>query len=158
MSTSSFQRTLRKGISFYRQWKGTVSSDGITRKLCRTPAYFTFYFLFLLLVRNHSTSVWLHLKMTKETLIKGQGLEKEMPTHSSILAWRIPWAEEPGGLRFMGSQRVGHDRVTKHPTKAKVKWMCENLLLFFFNWILWLSFYSFVALFGNLNLMIMSIF
>ena len=33
-------------------------------------------------------------------------LEKEMTTHSSILAWRIPWTEEPGGLRSMGSQRV----------------------------------------------------
>ena len=30
-------------------------------------------------------------------------------THSSILAWRIPWTEEPGGLQFMGSQKVGHD-------------------------------------------------
>ena len=36
-------------------------------------------------------------------------LEKEMATHSSILAWRIPWTEEPGGLYSMGSQRVGHD-------------------------------------------------
>ena len=36
-------------------------------------------------------------------------LEKEMATHSSILAWRIPWTEELGGLQFMGSQRVGHD-------------------------------------------------
>ena len=36
-------------------------------------------------------------------------LEKEMATHSSILAWRIPWREEPGGLQSMGSQRVGHD-------------------------------------------------
>ena len=36
-------------------------------------------------------------------------LEKEMATHSSILAWRIPWTEEPGGLPFMGSPRVGHD-------------------------------------------------
>ena len=35
-------------------------------------------------------------------------LEKEMATHSSILAWRIPWIEEPGRLPFMGSQRVGH--------------------------------------------------
>ena len=35
-------------------------------------------------------------------------LEKGMATHSSILAWRIPWTEEPGGLQFMGSQRVGH--------------------------------------------------
>ena len=36
-------------------------------------------------------------------------LEKEMATHSSILAWRIPWMEEPGGLQSTGSQRVGHD-------------------------------------------------
>ena len=36
-------------------------------------------------------------------------LEKEMATHSSILAWRIPWTEEPGGLQFMGSQRAGLD-------------------------------------------------
>ena len=36
-------------------------------------------------------------------------LEKEMATHSSILAWRIPWMEEPGRLQSMGLQRVGHD-------------------------------------------------
>ena len=35
-------------------------------------------------------------------------LEKEMATHSSILAWKVPWMEEPGRLQFMGSQRVGH--------------------------------------------------
>ena len=35
-------------------------------------------------------------------------LEKEMATHSSILAWRIPWTEEPGKIQSMGSQRVGH--------------------------------------------------
>ena len=37
-------------------------------------------------------------------------LEKEMATHSSTLAWRIPWTEEPGRLESMGSQRVGHDK------------------------------------------------
>ena len=36
-------------------------------------------------------------------------LEEGMATHSSILAWRIPWSQEPGGLQSMGSQRVGHD-------------------------------------------------
>ena len=36
-------------------------------------------------------------------------LEKGMATHSSVLAWRIPWTEEPGGLQSMGSPRVGHD-------------------------------------------------
>ena len=39
-------------------------------------------------------------------------LEKEMATHSSILAWKIPWTEDPGRLQSMGSQRVRHDRVT----------------------------------------------
>ena len=36
-------------------------------------------------------------------------LEQEMATHSSILAWKIPWTEEPGGLQSMGLQLVGHD-------------------------------------------------
>ena len=39
-----------------------------------------------------------------------------MATHSSILAWRIPWTEEPGGLQSMGSQRVGQDRGTNTHT------------------------------------------
>ena len=48
-----------------------------------------------------------------ETQVQSLGwedpLEKEMVTHSSILAWRIPWTEKPGRLQSMGSQRVGHD-------------------------------------------------
>ena len=39
-------------------------------------------------------------------------LEKEMATHSSVLAWRIPWTEEPGRLQSMGSQGVRHNRAT----------------------------------------------
>ena len=42
-------------------------------------------------------------------------LEEGTAAHSSILAWRIPWTEEPGGLQSMGSQRDGHDLVTKQP-------------------------------------------
>ena len=49
----------------------------------------------------------------QETQVQSLGqedpLEKEMTTHSSILAWEIPWTEEPGGLHSMGSQRVGHN-------------------------------------------------
>ena len=44
--------------------------------------------------------------------IPGLGRSPEEGTHSSILAWRIPWAEEPDGLQPMGSQRIGHDWVT----------------------------------------------
>ena len=43
-------------------------------------------------------------------------LEKEMTIHSSTVAWKIPWMEEPGSLQFMGSQRVGHDWATKLST------------------------------------------
>ena len=41
-------------------------------------------------------------------------LEEGMATHSSILAWRIPWTEELGGLQSMGSQRVGQEEATEH--------------------------------------------
>ena len=51
-----------------------------------------------------------------ETRVQSLGqedpLEQEMATHPSILAWRIPWTEEPGGLQSMESQRVRHDLVT----------------------------------------------
>ena len=40
-------------------------------------------------------------------------LKKEMAVHSGILAWKIPWSEEPGGLQFIGSQRVGCDLAAK---------------------------------------------
>ena len=54
-----------------------------------------------------------HLPAMRETWVQSLGqedpLEKEMATHSSILAWRIPWREEPSRLQSMGSQRVGHD-------------------------------------------------
>ena len=54
--------------------------------------------------------------MMRETRVRSLGwedpLEKEMATHSSALAWKIPWMEEPGRLQSMGPQRVGHDRET----------------------------------------------
>ena len=54
-----------------------------------------------------------NLPTRQETQVRSLGqedhLEKGMATHSSILAWRIPWTEEPGGLWSMGSQRVGHN-------------------------------------------------
>ena len=52
------------------------------------------------------------MQETEETQIKSLGwedpLEEEMATHTSILAWKIPWTEDPGGLQSMASQRVGH--------------------------------------------------
>ena len=56
------------------------------------------------------------LPTMQETQVRSLGwedpLDKEMATHSGILAWKITWTEEPGGLQSMGLQRVGHDRAT----------------------------------------------
>ena len=53
------------------------------------------------------------LPTMRETQVQSLGredlLERELATHSSTLAWKIPWTEEPGRLQSMGSQRVGHD-------------------------------------------------
>ena len=57
------------------------------------------------------------LSTMQETWVRSLGwenpLEKEMATHSSTIAWKIPWTEEPGRLQSMGSQRVGHDFTFK---------------------------------------------
>ena len=50
------------------------------------------------------------LRTQVQSLGREDPLEEEMITHSSFLAWRIPWTEEPGGLQSMGLQRVGHNR------------------------------------------------
>ena len=77
--------------------------------------------IYMILFNNHFSKPWAslvarrlkRLPAIRETWVQSLGredpLEKEMATHSSILDWRIPWTEEPGGLQFMGSQRVGHD-------------------------------------------------
>ena len=57
------------------------------------------------------------MQETEETQVRSLGgedpLEKDMVTHSSILAWKIPWTEESAWLQSIGSQRVGHDLATK---------------------------------------------
>ena len=59
----------------------------------------------------------LSLSLMQETWVRSLSredpLEKDMGTHSSVLAWEIPWTEEPGGLQSVGSRRVKHDLVTK---------------------------------------------
>ena len=56
-------------------------------------------------------------------------LEKEMTTHFSILAWKIPWMEEPGRLQSTGSQKVGHDWATSVHFHISVKIICEKALI-----------------------------
>ena len=61
-----------------------------------------------------------NLSAVQETWVQSPGwedpFEKVMATHSTILAWRIPWTEEPGGLQSMGLQRVRHKRDTDSTT------------------------------------------
>ena len=68
-------------------------------------------------------------------------LEKEMATHSSILAWRIPWTEEPGGLQSLGSQRVGHKWVSNTQTvtiiRSSIWFICKMSCLLIVSYLLW---------------------
>ena len=83
----------------------------------------------------------------RETGVQSLGqediLEKEMATHSSVLAWSIPWMEEPGRLQSMGSQRVGHDWVTSFPFQLPnfrvLEVMCRTKSLFLLLKRLWLG-------------------
>ena len=95
-----------------------------------------------------------NLPALHETRVWSQGweepLEKRMANHSSILAWRIPWTEEPGGLQSMGSQRVGHNWVTNTHTHTRTH-ITEELEMQYLAWEsawgcweygLWTSLYS----------------
>ena len=90
MSHRSLARMSPMALSIVRDWSGGIgdlpgSSDG---------------------KKNNLPAMW---ETRVQSLSQEDLLEKEMATHSSILAWRIPWTEEPGGLQSMGSHRVGHD-------------------------------------------------
>ena len=71
---------------------------------------------------------------------------KKMGIHSNILAWEIPWTEEPGGLQFMGSQGVGHDLATEH---ALSSWSSQSSLCSFLFYSVHSFIHSFSFLFGQ---------
>ena len=77
------------------------------------------------------------LPTTWETWVRSLGredpLEKEMATHSSILAWKIPRMQEPGGLQSMGSQRVGHNWATSPHQKPSVFFLCKLYITYLLN-------------------------
>ena len=74
--------------------------------------YLWAFLLWLIMVTSLVAQMIKRLPTMWETWVQSLGwedlLEKEMATHSSILAWKIPWTEEPGRLQSMGSQRIGH--------------------------------------------------
>ena len=74
-------------------------------------------------------------EMWVQSLGQEDSLEKEVATHSSILAWKTPWTEEPDRLQSMGSQKVGHDLATKQQTVPCFRSIsgCYNCPIFLFS-------------------------
>ena len=100
--------------------------------MCSSPCFWQNWlvsFLMAQMVKN--------LLAVQETEVQYLGwkdpLEKRIATKSSILAWRIPWTEEPGGQESMGSQRVGHDwmtnRTTETPSRLPNRSMLARVIL-----------------------------
>ena len=103
------------------QWRMKWLDGSLTRWTCLSK--------FWELVMDKEAQRLKRLPPMRETWVRSLGredpLEKEMATHSSILAWRIPWTEEPGRLQSTGSQRVGHDWVTSpHLTSPQGSLAC----------------------------------
>ena len=93
--------------------------------ICKTSSDNSFAFLHLFLGDGFdpfSCTMVKHLPTMRETQVRALGrevhLEKEMATYFSILAWKIPWMEEPSRLQSMGSQRVRHDWATSLPVQC----------------------------------------
>ena len=93
------------------------------------------------------------LPAMRETWIQSLGLEdpleKEMATHSSTLAWRIPWTEEPGGLQSTGSQSVGHDWVTSLSLSYVSIYVYKCVYMYFYvhtSMYLYISSYVFIII------------
>ena len=101
---------------------GRLQSIGLqrVRHNWATPLFFPQLFSNILQGCVWMTHMVKNLLTVQETWVRSLGqegpLEEEMATHSSILAWRIPWTEEPSGLQSTGSQRVRHDWATNTST------------------------------------------
>ena len=113
---------------------------------------FTFFLLCFCLLKETVTS-HLHTNYFKNwkwnvkiqdkinRLYSQHSLEREMVTHSSIHAWKIPWTKEPGGLQSMGSQRVGHDWVTSMCVCVWIHSIETNIISIWFYFLLGLLLY-----------------
>ena len=110
---------------YYRQWEGHIID---------TKTWTEFQMVFLDYGTSLVAQTVKRLPTMRETQVQSLGweilLEKEMVTHSSILAWKIPWTEKPGRLQSMGSQRVGHDWAIHFHF---LDYICVRLFFFFFT-------------------------
>ena len=94
-------------------WKVALSLSGQLLLILQSSLEWIFQFIkFITILHFFVFPAWWYIVGDQFYLFLYITLEKEMAPHSSILAWKIPWAEEPGRLQSMGSLRVGHDWVT----------------------------------------------
>ena len=89
-----------------------------------------------------------------QSLGREDSLEQGMVTHSSILAWRIPWTEEPGGVQSMGLQRVGHNWATNTHTQTNEFQISGHLICFLSSqfWVCDFVFFLIESLHSKLNI------
>ena len=94
----------------------TTVPPGKPNKLCIRSKYF--------IIPMSGVTCWSQFNEVLGRIIKilANTMEKAMAPHSSTLAWKLPWTEEPGGLQSMGSQRVGHDWGTSLSLSAFMHW------------------------------------
>ena len=96
--------------SMQETWVRSLGWEGPFREGHGNPLEYSWTSLVAQMVKNQPA-----IQVTQVRFLGWEDpLEKGMAIHSSILAWRIPWTEEPGGLQSMRLQRASHDRATKH--------------------------------------------
>ena len=130
------------GFSRQEYWSGVpLPSPSLNPSLSLKMMliYFGHIYIVAQMVK-HLTTMW-------ETQVRSLGwedpLEKEMATHSNILAWKIPWTEEHGRLQSMGSQRVGHDWATSLHLHCWMQFFLYNSInIFSSSWLKYSPYHS----------------
>ena len=124
-------RSPREGKGYPLQYSGLdnfmesqgVRCDWVTFTIIYSPTLANFWVSLVAQMVKHLPAIW-------EARVWSLGwedpLEKEMATHSSTLAWKIPWTEEPGRLQSMGPHRVGHDWATSLLLKKRKLKYCPS--------------------------------
>ena len=115
LCTKPFRHQLRSGGFYFAIFEEGVSFTRSFRKVSKDP-WATIILLMQLMkkvlalvVKNPLVNAGRHKRQQIRSLAWEDPLEEDMATHSSTIAWRIPWTEEPCGLQSIGLQRIGHD-------------------------------------------------
>ena len=86
-----------------------IMNNGAMKKPCNSNIFSFLLGLVIRVIQRKRTNMYIFVVYISYDYLLGKEGEKAIATHSSTLAWKIPWTEEPGRLQSMGSLRVGHD-------------------------------------------------